>query len=348
MKRILSKLLVSGPRFSETTKTFQKNQKLFFIDTSFNLQNLHNYSQEASETPPPLKGDVLMKYSNGLPVINILLPSRLEACQFTLRPITSNVGDFIQDLKNEDKGIDRAHLYTTDGKRIAASTQIGTLLHDNFVLMINDQRFKVVPPSLDGIPSSSESIDKLATAKSLISTLYSRLNIEEHQVKNQENLKNKLESLKAEILPLQKIRDQCEHRAVLRTKLSLVGGMVAMAAQYGVLARLTWWEYSWDIMEPVTYFITAGYAIAGYGYFLLTQQEYIYPAARDRVYLRFFYKQAKKQNFNVEKYNELVKEIERTEASLRRLRDPLELHLPIEPPTGHDAVIPSKWKKGEL
>ena len=45
-----------------------------------------------------------------------------------------------------------------------------------------------------------------------------------------------------------------------------------MAAQYGVLARLTWWEYSWDIMEPVTYFITAGYAIAMYGYFLLTQQ----------------------------------------------------------------------------
>lgn len=45
-----------------------------------------------------------------------------------------------------------------------------------------------------------------------------------------------------------------------------------MGAQFGILARLTWWEYSWDIMEPVTYFITYGTAIVMYGYFLLTQQ----------------------------------------------------------------------------
>jgi hypothetical protein len=23
-----------------------------------------------------------------------------------------------------------------------------------------------------------------------------------------------------------------------------------MSVQFGILARLTWWEYSWDIMEP--------------------------------------------------------------------------------------------------
>ena len=68
------------------------------------------------------------------------------------------------------------------------------------------------------------------------------------------------------------VRDQCEQSAVTRTKVSMIGGMVAMAAQYGVLARLTWWEYSWDIMEPVTYFVTAGYAMVFYAYFLLTQQ----------------------------------------------------------------------------
>ena len=45
-----------------------------------------------------------------------------------------------------------------------------------------------------------------------------------------------------------------------------------MSTQFGVLARLTWWEYSWDIMEPVTYFVTTGTAICCYGYFLLTQQ----------------------------------------------------------------------------
>ena len=50
------------------------------------------------------------------------------------------------------------------------------------------------------------------------------------------------------------------------------GGLAFMSTQFGVLARLTWWEYSWDIMEPVTYFVTTGTAIICYGYFLLTQQ----------------------------------------------------------------------------
>ena len=49
-----------------------------------------------------------------------------------------------------------------------------------------------------------------------------------------------------------------------------------MSVQFGVLARLTWWEYSWDIMEPVTYFVTYGTAIGAYCYFVLTKQEYLF------------------------------------------------------------------------
>lgn len=45
-----------------------------------------------------------------------------------------------------------------------------------------------------------------------------------------------------------------------------------MGVQFGILARLTWWEYSWDIMEPVTYFVTYGTAMAAYAYYCLTKQ----------------------------------------------------------------------------
>lgn len=44
-------------------------------------------------------------------------------------------------------------------------------------------------------------------------------------------------------------------------------GLGLMSVQFGVLARLTWWEYSWDIMEPVTYFVTYGTAMAAYAYY---------------------------------------------------------------------------------
>lgn len=45
-----------------------------------------------------------------------------------------------------------------------------------------------------------------------------------------------------------------------------------MSVQFGILARLTWWEYSWDIMEPVTYFVTYGTAMACYAYFVVTKE----------------------------------------------------------------------------
>ena len=45
-----------------------------------------------------------------------------------------------------------------------------------------------------------------------------------------------------------------------------------MGFQFGILARLTWWEYSWDIMEPVTYFVTYGTIMAMTAYYVVTKQ----------------------------------------------------------------------------
>jgi len=45
-----------------------------------------------------------------------------------------------------------------------------------------------------------------------------------------------------------------------------------MSIQFGALARLTWWEYSWDIMEPVTYFVTYGTTMMWFVYYLVTRQ----------------------------------------------------------------------------
>lgn len=67
-------------------------------------------------------------------------------------------------------------------------------------------------------------------------------------------------------------REELGRKAERRTTWVLWGGMAYMATQFGILARLTWWEYSWDIMEPVTYFITYGTAMAMYAYFVLTRQ----------------------------------------------------------------------------
>ncbi|XP_067828544.1 calcium uniporter protein, mitochondrial [Heptranchias perlo] len=273
--------------------------------------------------------DVTVVYQNGLPVISVNLPSRRERCQFTLRPISDSVGIFLKQLQAEDKGIDRVAIYSPDGSRIAASTGIDILLQDDFNLVINDTTHYVQPPKRERL--SHEDATSMNDIKILVQQLFTTLRIEEHQLHKERELKGRVEELKAQIEPLEKIKLELARKAEKRTTWVLWGGMAYMATQFGILARLTWWEYSWDIMEPVTYFITYGSAMAMYAYFALTRQEYIYPDARDRQYLHFFHKGAKKTRFDIEKYNQLKSAIAQAELDLKRLRDPLQLHLPVRP-----------------
>uniref|UniRef100_H2Y3V4 Calcium uniporter protein n=1 Tax=Ciona savignyi TaxID=51511 RepID=H2Y3V4_CIOSA len=266
--------------------------------------------------------------SHGLPVISVPLPSRREVCRFTLRPVTSTVGDFLQNIRNEDLGVDRATIHSTDGCRVASSTLIGHLLTNDFMLTINDKSYPISPPHKDGV-EGTESLDEV---RSLVGQLYTRFDVGHHQLLQEQALESRIDGLRVEMEPLEKLKKEMSLKASRRTNMLMWGGLAFMAGQFGVLARLTWWEYSWDIMEPVTYFITYGTAIIMYGYFLLTQQvEYLYPDARDRVFLKHFHRQADSKKFNIDKYNQLCDEIARAQQDLARLRDPLQLNLPPEP-----------------
>jgi len=74
-------------------------------------------------------------------------------------------------------------------------------------------------------------------------------------------------------------------------------GLGLMSVQFFILARLTWWEYSWDIMEPVTYFVTYGTAMAVYAYYVLTKQvqvNQIYQQTLEHLFRLYCYKNRRK------------------------------------------------------
>ena len=68
------------------------------------------------------------------------------------------------------------------------------------------------------------------------------------------------------------IAKEISDRAVFWVGVKSYAFLYAMGVQFGILARLTWWEYSWDIMEPVTYFVTYGTAMVAYSRSLITGQ----------------------------------------------------------------------------
>lgn len=61
--------------------------------------------------------------------------------------------------------------------------------------------------------------------------------------------------------------------------------------------------------------------MACYAYFVLTRQDYLLPDVRDRQYLLSFHKRAKKNEWDVNKYNSLKEGIDRVEDELSKLRD---------------------------
>ena len=61
-------------------------------------------------------------------------------------------------------------------------------------------------------------------------------------------------------------------RSDRRTNITVWGLLGLMCVQAGFFGRLTFVNYSWDIMEPITYFVTYGTSILVFAYFVLTKQ----------------------------------------------------------------------------
>lgn len=264
--------------------------------------------------------------NNGLPMITLPLPSRREACQFTLRPLSDTVGDFIYSVQDEDGGVERVAVYTKEGTRIAASTTVDMLVQEDFDVVVNDTRYRVAIP--DTIKSSIDGVQGLSDVKTMVHKLYTSLNVDQHQLNKKRELEGQIEDLKSDLAPLEREFESILTKSKRQTNGLLWLGLGAMGIQFGFFARLTWYEYSWDIMEPVTYFVTYGTLMVMYAYFVLTRQEYTYPDAKDRMQLFGLYRAAKKSKFDVEKYNQLKEAIASVDGELQKLKDPLQLNLP--------------------
>ena len=70
-------------------------------------------------------------------------------------------------------------------------------------------------------------------------------------------LQHEKQSLKSALNPL--LREYKQIVSLARTDAHRKfkwGGLFLLSAQLGFVARLTWFEYSWDIMEPITWMLT--------------------------------------------------------------------------------------------
>ncbi|KAK9512574.1 hypothetical protein O3M35_000970 [Rhynocoris fuscipes] len=282
---------------------------------------------------------VTLEIDRGISKVSIPLPSTNRNVLFSLRPHKNTVGDLMTMLKQEDPSIGRVSIQTKGGIQMATSNSIEDLIEDDFQMTINDKKYYVKIPerSIEKVD-----LDKLADIRHIVNQLYTALNVPDYLVTREKELEEQLEAANKELEPLEKARRELDAKANRKTNLLAWAGLGYMSIQFGILARLTWWEYSWDIMEPVTYFVTYGTTMAAYAYYVLTKQEYILPDVSDRQHLIDLHQRAKKIGLDLDQYNKLKATVVQLERDLKRIRDPL---LPYIPPRSRQSKYPSGLSK---
>lgn len=108
-----------------------------------------------------------------------------------------------------------------------------------------------------------------------------------------------------ELLALSKKKEEIDKTAHKQMRFVLWAGLCAFTCQVLVFFRLTFWELSWDVMEPIAFFATASGIICGYTYFMFTSRDPSYQDFMQRIYHSRQRKLFRKRNFDIKRYKEL-------------------------------------------
>ncbi|CAE6155332.1 unnamed protein product [Arabidopsis arenosa] len=110
-----------------------------------------------------------------------------------------------------------------------------------------------------------------------------------------------------ELKELEAIKTVIEQKAHSLVRRELWAGLGYLIIQTAGFMRLTFWELTWDVMEPICFYVTSVYFMAGYAFFLKTSRE---PSFEGFYQSRFEAKQKKLmecEDFDVGRYDELKK-----------------------------------------
>ncbi|PKA60297.1 hypothetical protein AXF42_Ash008356 [Apostasia shenzhenica] len=108
-----------------------------------------------------------------------------------------------------------------------------------------------------------------------------------------------------ELHRLQKSKEEIDMLAHKQVRRILWSGLGFFIVQVGLFFRLTFWEFSWDVMEPIAFFTTTAGILVGYGYFLITARDPTYQDLMKRLFLSRQRKLIQKKNFDMDRFVEL-------------------------------------------
>ncbi|KAI0634428.1 hypothetical protein C8Q77DRAFT_1112099 [Trametes polyzona] len=81
-------------------------------------------------------------------------------------------------------------------------------------------------------------------------------------------LRRRLAVVEDELARMEEIKKACDAEAHRGARRMALGGFGILVVYWGAVARLTFWDYGWDVMEPITYLSGLSTVILGYMWYV--------------------------------------------------------------------------------
>lgn len=168
------------------------------------------------------------------------------------------------------------------------------------------------------LPGNMELKDRILLNPNVVAAAIEKaLSMPALRADTKKSLVSRLEELKAraeELQPAYELIDQKASRSVNLIAYSTLG---ALLFQWLLFARFTWWDFSWDVMEPVTYFtMTAELSLGGYLYYLYQGSEYTNVDIWTALYNWRFRRIARRRSFDIKEWNAVNNGIRETQKQI--------------------------------
>ncbi|ERN04510.1 hypothetical protein AMTRI_Chr05g71360 [Amborella trichopoda] len=222
----------------------------------------HTNKNSSLSLPLPLGGDSWRQKMRGS-IKDSLLPLLPP---YSLPHVIEQIGMGVRKNTEEEEGL----ILESLRKKLKDRPE-NTLSYNDFIDLCKKHHH---PSSQKhGIDHLIESLDEFGTVLIVGNTVF--LHPEQIQQQMEEWLmreamrseeRKDLERLESELREI-------EGRAKKLTKRDLWFGLGVVVVQSLGLFRLTFWELSWDLMEPICFYLTSLYGLGAYALFMATSQE---------------------------------------------------------------------------
>jgi hypothetical protein len=103
--------------------------------------------------------------------------------------------------------------------------------------------------------------------------------------------------------------DQAQRRASTRSSLVVYGGLMVLCAQLATFVRLTYYEFSWDVMEPISYFVGLSNAIMVYLFYIWNRRDFSFETWQRGMEGKYAEKTFRAKGFDIDRYVSLARRL---------------------------------------